>query len=71
LTSNSEKAKEKYFCAEGWTKVMGLKVLAKIIFRREWMGLWNRDLNDSAPGKSRTPGRLLICPSGRMHRHAL
>jgi hypothetical protein len=30
----SEKTKVKYFCAEGWTRVIGLKVFAKFIFRR-------------------------------------
>jgi hypothetical protein len=30
----SEKKKVKYFCVEGWTGVIGLKRLAKLIFRR-------------------------------------
>jgi hypothetical protein len=55
LTSNSEKTKAKYFCAEIWTGVMGLKVFAKIIFARSQMGSWNRDVKDSLRSTSRLP----------------
>jgi hypothetical protein len=53
LILNSEKTKAKYFCAEVWTGMMGLKVLAKIVFSRRQMRLWDQDADDGVPGKSR------------------
>ena len=50
---NSEKTKGEYFRAKVWTGVIGLKVLAKIVFSRKQMRPWNQDADHSEPGKSR------------------